>query len=121
MAFKQVNVISLEPDKEDLRDTLFYSLFGNAILFNTFNDALVYRKYLVTMKVKPPMMFSLSGDKISASAVLDPGPSGRPPDSFEFLFGEQPSKQYAHLEALHGKKVLKMTVLCNNLILVLWT
>ncbi len=98
-----MNILVLEPDYEYLRDTLFYNIFGNAIMFDNFKDALEYRKTLVKANQRPPTLFTLAGEKISQNAVLDPSGNARLPNHLEYVYGEPKVKQIAEMQATYGK------------------
>ena len=91
----QVNIIQLEPANEHLRDTIFFNIFRNSILFDELHDALEYRRYLVRNKIPPPKMYTLGGDVLDATAVLDPNPTSKLPVQQTFVFGEQRSRHVA--------------------------
>jgi hypothetical protein len=86
-------MIRLDSDKEYLRDTLLYNVFGRSLLFDNLETALDYRSYLVAMSIQPPLIFTLEGDRVSARAVLNPTPQGKCPADLEFLYGEQSNSE----------------------------
>jgi hypothetical protein len=86
-----------------LRDSLFFNIFGNAILFDNFEHGLAYRKYLVKTRQKPPTIYTLSGEKIGSNALMDPSPAARKPSQLEFVFGEPKTKHIAEMNTINGK------------------
>ena len=83
-----VNMIQLDQDFEHLRDTVFYSIYGKALLFDSLDDAAEYRKYLVQQRIPPPMMYSISGERFTSQGILDPR-QGKMPKELPFIYGEQ--------------------------------
>lgn len=113
---QQVNLLHLKPDLESLRDTLFFNIFNNAILFDDMNSALDYRQYLVQNDIRPPSMYTLQGTKVTSQAVLDPGPGGMKPSRLDYVFGEQPSRVFESIRAGIGEyfSTLILTADCIN-------
>jgi hypothetical protein len=92
-----VNLISLPPRHESLRDTIFYQIFQNAILVETERDLVAYRSLLLQNKVFPlPNLYSLDGFRSRGDGLVHVPPSqqDRLPGSggsggrLDFVFGE---------------------------------
>ena len=69
------------------------------------NAALNYRHYLVQHDIRPPSMYTLQGTKVTAQAVLDPGPGGMKPSRLDYVFGEQPSRVFESIRAGIGEYI----------------
>jgi hypothetical protein len=84
-----VNLLRLDAEREELRDTIFYSLFSSSILFDSLPDATAYRKHCIERNQPCAVLYTRTGEKLDAHGLLDPRdrPSER---SLEYVFGEQP-------------------------------
>ncbi len=82
------NMVQLNPEDEHLRDSVVNTLFGTTLLFDDLDAATDYRSSLIAKDTKPPIIFTVTGDKIAANGVLDPR-GGRKPPRLEYIFGEQ--------------------------------
>lgn len=105
LSFVQVNLLILAPEKEYLRDTLFFAIFRDALLFDTWQQALSYQKYLVVEKRRtPPMLYTRKGEVLSNQALLDPRPLARCPEQLETVFGYSPCLSEECLALKEGRE-----------------
>ena len=84
----QINLIQLDPNNEDLRETVFWSMFRNSLLFDNLDTAANYRVQLVALRKSPPNMYTLTGEKIDSNGILVPGNAGRMPLNLPYVFGQ---------------------------------
>lgn len=82
-----VDILQLDADREGLRNTLFQLVFQNMVLIDTLDDALILRQRLKERGQRHPTIYTLTGDRIPSSGLLDP--TMRPPTSFQCVFGAQ--------------------------------
>lgn len=90
-----VNIIRLKREDEYLRDSLFHAIFGTSILFDDMNSAGSYRRHCIENGINCSTLYTRDGGRIGAEGLMDPG--DRIPESFSFVFGEQPlqhTKEY---------------------------
>lgn len=83
-----VNLIQLDSEVEHLRDTIFWAIFGNSILFDDFESAVEYRKHVVERGNTPRPIYTTTGHRILSKGILDPKGSAMPAD-LPYIFGEQ--------------------------------
>lgn len=83
----QVNLLILEPRNEHLRETLFWTIFRNTIIFKDLDDAIDYGTKLAKRNQPPMAMYSEDGQKILGDGILDPHSS--PPSKLDYVFGMQ--------------------------------
>ena len=68
-----VNEVVLRPEDEHLRQSVFWSIFGPAIILGTEEDALEYRKHCKAHNLKRPTILCYEdGRRLSARGPLDP-------------------------------------------------
>lgn len=96
--------MKFDPDKEDLRDGLFFNIFQKAILFDDLDKALAYREYLVKSGLPIPTMYTRQGDLITSRAFLNPRNNARCPRDLDFVFGES-DKSNQELHSLKAGKI----------------
>lgn len=82
-------MLQLDPKNEELRDTLFYHIFKNSMLFDDLDSGMKYRRTLIKERKRPPAIFTVDGNKIGIDAVLDPK-KGKKPDDLRNILGMQP-------------------------------
>lgn len=71
-------------------------------MFDDFDNALTYRKYLIKTQQRPPTLFTTKGEKIGQNAVMDPSGGARMPNHLDFVFGEPKIKHIAEMHAING-------------------
>ena len=87
-----VNLIELPPDKEHLRDSLFYKIYGHMLIMDTLGGeggATAYRKACKRHGRRAANIFTLDGHCNQSGGMLDP--RSRQPKSPLFVFGSMPS------------------------------
>lgn len=102
-----VNLINLPFEKEHLRDTLFYNIYKNSMLFDDMDTAFAYRKAAMEKfkrrtGPKPPKIFTRDGYSIGTDGVRDPTASGRMPHELKNVYGQDGS----YLEELESGKLI---------------
>lgn len=95
-----VNLIELNDDNESLRDTVFYNIFRDAILFDTLADGVEYRSLCVRQRRNCPTIYTRDGGFISSSGLLDPTAKLDPSKELEFMFGELPRTNYLSIREM---------------------
>ena len=98
-------MISLDPDKEHLRKTIFWKTFHKSMMFDTYENAQNYRKQLISLRKEPPSTFySRDGHRITPDGVMDPTKSSgsRAPEKLDFIFGQQPSENLAEFKKIEA-------------------
>lgn len=123
-------MLQLDPKNEELRDTLFYHIFKNSLLFDDLDSGMKYRRTLIKERKRPPAIFTVDGNKIGVDAVLDPK-KGKKPDDLRHIFGMQPAgksivftnlltgTQALHYIRLHYRTALHSTTHSFDLIIYL--
>lgn len=99
---RQVNLIEIQEQMEYLRDTIFYSFFGKSILFDDMESATEYRSSLVERGISPPIIYTMAGERILNSGILDPSKRGRLPSRLDYVFGQQSSTDSKEFKSLHA-------------------
>ncbi len=66
-----MNLIQLKPDHEHLRDTIFWDIFRNTLIFQDENAALAFRETQLKRNLTVPVIYTLTGRRI-ASGFYDP-------------------------------------------------
>lgn len=96
-------MICLNGNNEHLRDTVFYAIYREKILFDDISSASLYRKTLVGCGITPADFYTRDGKKLSSDGILNPGVgSNRVPVSLDFVYGQQnptSSDEYRCIEA----------------------
>lgn len=83
-----VNLVRLPAALEHLRDTVFYNIYKNSLLFDDVRTANVYRKTLLARKAQVPTIFTRDGNKIGSEGVLNPRPGqGVLPPTLPSVYG----------------------------------
>lgn len=80
-------MLKLEPRNEYLRDTLFWHMFRNTLLFKDFADAVRYGRDLANDNKPAQSMYSEDGQQVLADGILDPNAVN--PSKLDFVFGMQ--------------------------------
>ena len=88
-----VNLIKLRPNDEYLRDTVFWSIFRDSLLFDTIEAASEYRSKLIRNNRRPPQCVSVSGDILAADGLMDPKSKLNTARALKFEFGEIPGTE----------------------------
>lgn len=111
-----VNLIELERDKEYLRDSVFWVMFRNTILVDTFDDAQKVKEYLVSRKSRQnvPTIFTLAGDILESSGILNPKKRKDGPCDLEF--GEMPGTKESEYKRSEKdlRTIQKLSALCDT-------
>ena len=56
-------MVKLDAENEYLRDSVFYDIFGQSILFDDMDHAVEYRTQLLQKNKKPSNIYTLKGDE----------------------------------------------------------
>ena len=102
-----VNLIQLPSDNEYLRDTVFYNMFGTAILFDDLETLMAYRKECITRKRRTSHAYTRSGDFVPRDGFLDPRNKinlEAQPSNRDFVFGAMPVAHTADYKRLNDGK-----------------
>ena len=97
-----VNLIELDDKHEYLRELVFYNIFQRTVIIENLEAALKYRKLLIAQKIKPPPVYTLSGERITSDGVLNPQRNNKIPNELSVVFGQQPIKttsEYINLQS----------------------
>ena len=98
----QVNMIQLDAKNEGLRDSLFFQIFKNALLFDDLDSAMDFRRSVIHRDQQPPNLYTVDGHKVGTDGVLDPN-KGRRPTNLKNIFGMQPpSKSSVYVNLVAG-------------------
>jgi hypothetical protein len=96
-------MLKLTQENEELRDTLFHSIFRGTLVFDDIRSAVDYKKSLIAQQKGPPPIFTMEGDKLTADGMMNPKKGqGKLPDRLEYIFGQQrpdSSEEFKRLEA----------------------
>ena len=65
----RIDSLLLDSDSENLRATVFFSIFGRSIVFDDQESADKYRQYLVSKGQHPPTLYTLDGHRIKSGAA----------------------------------------------------
>ena len=65
-------MLHLDSDKEYLRSALFYKLLRNAMVIDTFEDAIQYHRTLTNNGTIPPIFYCLDGRVLHSDGAMDP-------------------------------------------------
>ena len=71
-------MIQLKPDQEHLRDSVFFSVFRDKIVFDTMESAMAYRSDIIGHSGgmrRIPTIYCRSGEIIAADGLQDPSQS----------------------------------------------
>jgi hypothetical protein len=82
-----INMLKLDSANENLRDSLFWHMFSNTLLFDDFASATTYRKILVQQRRLTPSMYTLTGERLMKDALFTPG--NKIPKNLSNVYGEQ--------------------------------
>lgn len=93
-------MIQLTPENEHLRDSLFYCIYRNAILFDDLVSAISYRKSLVDQGRRAPSLYTVTGDRVQSDGVLNPKPNNKLPANLKSVFGQLPQAGAAEIQKL---------------------
>lgn len=95
-------MLQLDAKNEGLRDSLFFQIFKNAILFDDLDSAMEYRRAVIHRDSQPPNLYTVCGQKVGTDGVLDPN-KGRRPANLKNVFGMQPpSKSSVYVNLVAG-------------------
>eukprot|EP01080_Neovahlkampfia_damariscottae_P009904 gene9904-2226_t len=67
-----INLIELKKEQFEIR-YVFYSLIGDTIVFDTYENALAYRQRLLMQKKRCPTIVTMDGDKLEQTGVVYAG------------------------------------------------
>jgi hypothetical protein len=103
-----VNLVQLADEHEDLRETVFDSIFGSMVIFDDIESALKYKQR--TLKAFPQRSFPTlwakkEGQKVASDGRIDGRHSIKASDAsrLKFVFGSLPSSKNAEFSGLqHG-------------------
>ena len=87
-----MNLIELPASHEHLRDTIFYNLFHNSIIFDDFTNATAYRREIVSHGMRVSNIYTLTGERIGSSGVFDPSSKNKLPRALPIVFGQMPMR-----------------------------
>lgn len=91
-------MIQLEPHDEHLRDTVFYKIFGNTLLFDSMETAQAHRLSQIARNQNSPTMYTRDGNCLPSDGSMDPTVGrNRMPHHFNYVFGEQPPRHKEQL------------------------
>jgi hypothetical protein len=96
-------MIQLEPSNESMRDTLFYAIFRDSILFDNIETASYYRRALLKSTGglrNPPTIFCRSGDRINSEGIMDPKRVKSRRTESAYVFGQLPNLNRAEFKGL---------------------
>lgn len=115
-----VNEVQLLTKDENLRESLFYDLFRQTIIFETMEEMNEFKQYCVQIKQRHPMILVIKEGIKSSGGLLDPSNTldkymernvkqGKPP--IPYVFGSMPNgdstKNTPLMKACnHGKEML---------------
>jgi chromosome segregation ATPase len=77
-----INLIKLQPQNEGLRDTLFYHMYKDSLLFDSMETALSYKKRCIQQNQIVGNLYTRQGDRILSNGILISGKSAKLEDSF---------------------------------------
>jgi hypothetical protein len=87
-----VNLIQLRSSDEHLRDTVFWNIFRNSLLFEDLDSATKYRQTLAKNCKPPVQVVTKKGDVIATDGMMDPG-NRIEAKKLRFMFGEMPARE----------------------------
>lgn len=104
ISYLQLDFIELSSDREYLRQTLFRTIFGEALVFQNRDDMLLLRAYYAREGAIVPALYSLDGYSISVDGLVEIMPS-----QLEYVFGQQNVLESARYKAaIKGTEVALM-------------
>lgn len=106
-----VNEIVLRPEDEHLRQSVFWSIFGAAIILGTEEDGLEYRKHCKAHNLKRPTILCYEdGRRLSARGPLDPNDklTAQQAGKLPYVFGApKPTDAPEHQRQLQAQERLE--------------
>ena len=84
-----INLIRLQPQLEYLRDTLFYAIYKDSLLFDTLDSALNYKRKCFQQNRQVGNLYTLQGDRILSNGILNPDKSAKLEGArLRFVYGQ---------------------------------
>ena len=96
-------MLTLDPQHEHLRESLFWKMYGKTLLFRDIETANAYGKKLADKHESPPSMYSENHDRILSDGILDP------------TYGRSDSGKQISLRCVYGMQKPTTTALYQNL------
>lgn len=108
-----IDVLQFDSCREELRMTLFSHIYQNIILIDTLEHAMDFRReWLRTTNQRAPTIYTLQGDRVPASGLLDP--TSKLPSDLQTVFGSQDPKD---IFSAHARdKILFEIERCKNIL-----
>ena len=75
---------------KQMRQTVFWILLQNSIVFDTEKDAIAYRQYTLRKGIRCPSLSSLDGKVIPSSGIMDSTHRQIQDVSLNYVFGSKP-------------------------------
>jgi hypothetical protein len=86
-------MIQLRENEEYYRDTIFWNIYHQTLLFDNLDNALEYYKSCKRNNRLVHEMYTRNGDRVDSRGALDPTPGqGRMPALLKYIYGEMPSQ-----------------------------
>ena len=73
-----------------LRNTVFWTLLQNSVIFDTEANAIEYRQFTIRMNTRCPNLFSMDGKFIPSSGIMDSSHGQLKDIDLKYVFGSKP-------------------------------
>ena len=106
-----VNLVILPAESERLRDSLFFSVFSTAMVFDTLRNAQTFRQALVRRRRRSPVLICEDGSIIRSNGLMDPSDRLPPLEHQPFVFGQQHATDTVHFRDVARRREIVDTLI----------
>lgn len=89
----------IELEDESLRETIFFPIFGESVVFDDMASAIEYRRNALLRHENAHTLYTCSGERLDTSGILDPR-GQRMPKDLKYMFGQMRSRNREELSSV---------------------
>jgi hypothetical protein len=96
-------MLKLDPNLEELRDTLFHSMIKGMLVFDDIPSAVNFKRAQIREQKAPPTIYTLTGDKLTSDGMMNPRKGqGKISDRLEYVFGQSKPDMTEEFQLIEG-------------------